>query len=324
MHRSYADHEHDHHQERRPGGRLGLGGWLSLLPWLLVVYAATGFYSVQPNEQAVVRRCGRMLVELRQPGLHFGFPWGIDQVTRLKMLEAKRVSVGVGLADRSLGRLADPLQAESLTGDRNLILVSAVVQYRIADARAYLFHNADVPALVASTTTACLTSIIASMKVDDILTVERIAIQNQVLQAAQARLDRAGAGVQIAAVSLESAAPPQEVAESFRDVTSAREDRQKAINEAQGYANRLIPQARGEAQRTLLEAEAYGDEVTEKARGDAERFRRVAAQLGSGRELTVKRLVIEAMEDILPRLNKVILDPDARQRLDLGIFDSKP
>lgn len=321
MHRSYHDLKPD---PVPPNPRRTVRGWLAVWPWLLLAYVATGIYTVQPNEQAVVRRCGRMLPELRQPGLHFGLPWGIDQVTRLKMQEAKRVSVGVALSDRSMGRLTDPLQAECLTGDRNLILVAAVVQYRIADPKAYLFHVADVPALVADSVSACLSSVIASMGVDDVMTVERIAIQNTVLQTTQARLDKYQSGVQLVAVSLEAVAPPQEVAEAFRDVTSAREDKQKAINEAHGYANRLLPQARGEAHRLLLEAEGFRDEVMAKARGDAERFARVAAQLGTGRELTIKRLILETMEEVLPRLHKVIVEPKADPRLDLGVFDTRP
>jgi len=298
--------------------------WRRLIAALGLAYLATGFYAVQPAEQAVVRRCGAMLPELQGPGLHLGLPYGIDQVTRVRMQELKRVGVGVGLAERTLGRGATPQQAECLTGDRNLILVSAVVQYRVADARAYLFRAADVPALVGGAATACLSSVISSMKVDDILTVQRVAIQNDVLRAAQEALNRYGAGVQVTAVSLEGVTPPQEVAEAFRDVTSAREDRQRAINEAQGYANRLIPQARGEGQRLVLESQGYADEAAQKARGDADRFLQMAARLGDNRAITEKRLILETLEEVLPRLNKVVLDPGARRRLDLGILEGAP
>jgi membrane protease subunit HflK len=285
------------------------------------VYVVTGFYSIQPNEQAVVRRCGEMLPELSGPGLHFGFPYGIDQVTRVRMAELKRVSVCADLTERTLGRGAAPQQAECLTGDRNLLTASAVVQYRVVDARAFLFRAADVPGATSGAATSALSSVIASMKVDDILTIERVAIQNTVMRATQETLNRYGLGVQVTAVTLEGVAPPQEVAEAFRDVTAAREDRARALNEAQGYANRLLPQARGEAQRTVLEAQGFADEVVQKARGDADRFLQVIVQLGANRALTEKRLILETMEEVLPRLNKVVLDHGTRQELDLGILE---
>jgi len=307
--------------DRAPPGRRR--GWLLIAAGLVLACAATGVYTVEPNEQAVVRRCGRMLPDLRGPGLHVGLPYGLDEVTRVRTAELKRVTAGAGALDRSLGRAAAPQQAENLTGDRNLLVVSAVVQYRVADARAYLFQAADVPALVEDLAASALASILTAMKVDDILTVERVAIQNAVQQAAQAALDRHGAGVQVTAVTLQIAAPPPEVAEAFRDVTIAREDRQRAVNEAQGYANRLLPQARGEAQRILLEAQGYAEETATKARGDADRFRQVAARLTADRQVTARRLVLEMAEEVLPRLVKIILDPPARPGLDLGIIEGK-
>lgn len=295
--------------------------WLALLPWLAVAYAATGFYTVKPNERAVVRRCGRALPDLRLPGLHFGFPYGIDSVTRIRVFEHKRIGVGVTLTERSVGRLAEPARAECLTGDRNLIVLSAVVQYRIADPEAYLFSITDVPGLVGNVTSGELASVVSSMKVDDVLTVQRIAIQNEVMRSTQAKLNRYAAGVEVTSVSLEEVAAPQEVSDAFRDVTAAREDRQRAVNEAQGYANRLLPQARGEAQRALLEAEAYRTQVVEAAGGDADRFKRIQAKLADNRRLTVLRLILETMERVLPRLNKIVLDDDPGG-VDLGIIEA--
>ena len=297
--------------------------WWALLPWLAVAYAATGFYAVQPNEVAVVRRCGRLLPERRKPGLHFGFPYGIDRVDRLKILERKRVAVGTSLAERDLGRRVEPQQAECLTGDRNLILVSAIVQYQIERPEDYLVNVAGVPEVVRNAAGSALAGVVSSMKVDDVLTVERIAIQNEVRRATQTALDRYGAGVRVTSISLEGVTPPQEVAEAFRDVTSAREDRQRAVSEAQGYANRTLPQARGEAHQIRLEAEGYADEVVQKARGDVDRFAQMQAQLSPGnRRLTEKRLILETMERVLPRLNKVVVDSGTGDALDLGLIEA--
>jgi membrane protease subunit HflK len=326
-------HPHRHHDAFRWGRFL-----LMLLPWLAAAYLATGIYSVQPNQRAVVRRCGRLVPQIQPPGLHVGFPYGIDRVTKVKMYELKRVGVWKTLTERVVGRQSEPRQAESLTGDRNLILVSAVVQYEISDPGAYLFHvsdapsassiNAGVDALIEHLAAAALSSAITSMKVDDILTVERVAIQQKVRQALQAWIDRQhpahAIGVRIVSVTLEDVAPPQEVADAFRDVTGARADGQRAINEAESYANVLHEQARGEAERIAMDAAGYASQATEKARGEAERFTKVAAQLDVGRELTVRRLILETMEEVLPRLRKIVLDARAGSRVDLGLFEEEP
>ena len=296
--------------------------WVALVPWLVAAYALTGFYTVGTDERAIVRRCGKALDPLQLPGLHFGFPYGVDRVTRLKVFQPKRAGVGASLAERSLGRRVEPQQAEWLTADHNLIVLSAVVQYRIADPRQYVFRVADVDTLVSNVAAGALTSVVASMEVDDVLTVERVAIQEEVRRAAQEVLGRYEAGVEVTSVSLEGATPPQEVADAFRDVTAARGDAERTVNEAQGYASRRVPEARGEAQRLLIDAEAYGDEIVEKARGDAERFTSMARELSENRKLTTKRLTLESLEKVLPRLKKIVLDGQATGAVDLGIIEA--
>ena len=262
MHRrATPDHDHPHghehpHGHARPGWRPNV--WLFLLA-ALAAWAATGIYMVQPNQRAVVWRCGRILPEPTLPGIHCGLPWPIDRVTRLKVYEQKRVGIGLSLDDRNLGRVVDPRRAECLAGDRNLIAISAIVQYDILDAKAYLVRTADVPLAIENLATAELSAAIAARDVDDILTLGRLEIQQQVLAALKKRLaqwedEGRGLGVQINAVTLETVRPPQEVDEAFRDVISAREDQQRAVNEARGFAAALIPSARGEAERIRLEA----------------------------------------------------------------------
>ena len=310
MHRrATPDHHHDHehaHGHARPGWRPNL--WLWTLA-ALAAWAATGIYVVQPNERAVVWRCGRILPEPSLPGIHCGLPWGIDRVTRLKVNEQKRVGIGLSLEDRNLGRAVDPRRAECLAGDRNLIAISAIVQYDILDAKAYLIRTADVSLAIENLATAELSAAIACRDVDDILTLGRLEIQQQVLAALKARLaqwegEGRGLGVQINSVTLETVRPPQEVDEAFRDVISAREDRQRVVNEAQGFAAALLPSARGEAERIRLEAQGSAAETIERARGEADRFNRIVAQLASGREVTAERLILETLEEVLPRIEE--------------------
>jgi len=295
-----------------------------LLAWAAVGYVATGFYTVGPNERAVVRRCGRRLPRLQSPGLHFGFPFGIDRITRVKPSEPKQVGVRASLVDRALGRETAVLQAECLTGDRNLILVPAIVQYQIKDSEAYVLKTMDVAALVRNVTGSEISSVISSMTVDDVLTVQRRAVAEKAKERAQAKLDRYGAGVTVTAVSLQRMRPPPEVEEAFRDVHNARADRQRAIGEADGYAKRELPRARGQARKIRYEAEAYCDRIVKEARSKADSFRKVAAEFADSRELTTRRLILETMEDVLPRLNKIILGDKMSESLDLGLIEERP
>jgi membrane protease subunit HflK len=332
MHRAY------HPTPHRPRRRFR---WWRLLPWLAAAYALTGFYSVQPNERAAVRRCGRVLPQVRAPGLHFGFPYGIDRVTKVRVLEQKQVGVGmsrlssnagsdsgegqsgVGINQwsRALGRQLQPQQAECLTGDNNVILLSANVQYQIEDVHRYLFGTTNVPVLVENAVAGALCETVSAMNVDDVLTTRRGAIQTEVKRQAQETLVRYEAGVRITSVLLdERTEPPQEVADAFRDVTAAREDRQRAVNEAQGYAARLSQRADADADSILQQAEAFAQKTTLLAQSGAERFRLLQAELADGRELTVRRLILETMEEILPRMKKIVADRESAESVDLGIM----
>jgi len=330
MHRRATPDHHHEHEHRHPHGHAG-GGWRGAACFLalvsLVVWAASGVYIVQPNERAVVWRFGRMLPDMSSPGIHVGLPYGLDCVSRLKIFEQKRVGVGRGLEEGDLGRVADPRRAESLVGDRNLIEVSAVVQYEIVDAKGYLTRTGDVPVAIENMAAAELSSQVAARSVDDVLTTGRAEIQQDVLAALKEQLarlenDGLGIGVQINSVTLNAVQPPREVETAFRDVAAAREDRQRAINEAQGYAAALLPAARGEAERIRFEAAGAAAEVTEKARGEADRFHRMLAELAGGRELTMRRLVLETMEEVLPRLKKIVVDERPGKPVDLGILDT--
>jgi membrane protease subunit HflK len=320
----HHDHDHSHHHVAWPRRRIAC----VLAIVAVVIWSVSGIYVIQPNERAVVWRCGRILPDVSMPGIHFGLPYGLDRVSRVKMFEQKRVGIGSGLDDRNRGRTAEPRRAECLAGDRNLIEVSAVVQYEIVDAKEYLVRASDVPATIENLATAELSSQVASRAVDDIFTTGRADIQLHVLTALKERLgqlerDGLGIGVQVNAVTLDLDQPPQEVEPAFRDVVAAREDRQRAINEAEGYAAALLPSARGEADRVRREAEGAAAEATEKARGEADRFDRMLTQLTSGRELTIQRLVLETLEEVLPRLKKIVVDERSGKPIDLGILEDQ-
>ena len=319
MHRAY-------HPSPRPHVHKRPVRWWRFLPWLLAAYLATGVYSVKPNERAVVQRCGKALPRMRAPGLHVGLPYGIDRISRVRVLEKKRVSIGTSQSERLIGRRALPRESEHLTGDKNLIVVSATVQYEVdaPEVESYLFNVADVPALVRDVAASRLSEKISSMQVDDVLTAGRHEIQLWVKDKAQDDLDAYDSGVKLTSVLLnEDLQPPQEVAEAFRDVIAAREDRHRAINEATGYANRLKEQADADADSLTQEAQGFAAEIKLMADGDAARFSQRAEQLGDNRALTVKRLIIETLEEVLPRVKKIILDKSTAESVELGIIEAE-
>ncbi len=319
MHRTYEDKRT---LVRKKGAGAKIRGWLfRALPWGIVVYLATGFYVVQPNERAVVRRFGRAIPGVVGPGLHWGLPVPLDRVDRLRVFEHKRVPIGGLLMERSLGRRIQPQELECLTGDYNLILLSGIAQYRIRDCHAYLFACVDVPQTVAMVTTSVFCELMSRSGVDSVLTVDRLTLQSSAQRTVQEILDQYGLGVEIMSISLEGLSPPAEVANAFREVTAAREDAQRLVNEAQSYANSLLPKARGEADRLLQEAESHGNEILARAQGNRDRFLQMVGELGTNRAANLRRLYWESLERILPRLRKIVLDRETSEQAGLSLIE---
>lgn len=284
---------------------------------LATLWVASGLYLVGPDQQAVETLAGRVVSPRVMPGLHYALPWPIESVTKLKVRQLQRLVVGGDLPDGVLGRTL-PARSQFLTGDQNLILLRAVVQYSVGTPADFLFRSENPVQLVGATVEAELARRVARRTVDAVLTTERVAIQNEVRTAAQKLLNDYRAGVLLSTVSIESAAPPPEAAEAFRDVASARADTSRIVSQAQGFANDLIPRARGQAQQLLEEAAGYRQRKIDEATGDASRFNQVAAEYHRAAQVTRRRLYLEAMEEVLPRIRKLIVDPAGN--LDLTII----
>lgn len=295
---------------RRPRRLVLVGG--ALLVWL-----ATGVYIVSADQQAVVTRFGKVVEPRVMPGIHLALPWPIDRVTKLKVRQLQRLVIGGDLADAVLGR-TDPLASQFLTGDQNLIHMRVVVQYSVGVPADYLFRASDVARVIGAAVEAELAHRVAGRGVDAVLTTEKAAIQEEVRGAAQKLLNDYGLGVLLAGVNIESVAPPAEAADAFRDVAGARADAARIINEAQGYANDILPRARGEAQQLLEAAQAYKLRKINQARGDAARFTQVAAEYARASAVNAHRLYVEAMEQILPKIRKLVVDKSGN--LDLTII----
>lgn len=272
--------------------------WRAFLPTALTVlsllYLGSGLYIVQPGEQAVLRRFGSVLPGEVGPGLHYRLPWPIDRVDVISVTSIRRAET-----DRAL----------MLTGDENLINVRLSVHYQVEDPVAYLFRVTEADSLVASAAEAAVRQVIAEEAVDKILTVDKAEIQRRTATIAEATLDTYETGLRIVDVQLLESSPPEAVADAFRDVASAREDKQTLVNEALAYQNEIIPTARGEAATTTNTARAYAAEKLNRAKGEAARFIAQQTAHDDRPEITHIRLYLEAIEKVLPGVKKFILDP---------------
>ena len=277
---------------------------------LLMLYVLSGIYVVQPNEQGVVRRFGRVVNDGVMPGMHYHLPWPFERVNRPKTLQVKVMSVGFRMVDRIKGLSPQPEETQMLTGDENIINVQMIMQYRVENPRAYLFALETPHWLVRKAAEACLTEIIGSMGVDQVLTTDKLVIQERLKEEAQAILDQYSCGLRIAGAYFQDISPPEEVAFAFRDVASAREDRSRLVNEAQGYRNEKLPQVRGQAQKMIQEAEAYRTERVNRAQGEADRFLSLLREYRKSQGVTEIRLYVEAMEKISPKIRKYVLDKE--------------
>ncbi len=290
---------------------LGLLGGL----WLL-----TGVYIVQVDEQAVVRRFGKVVADRVPPGLHIGLPWGVDRVNRLKVREQKRLNIGFEAADQTLNR-GGAANGECFTGDQNLVNVELLVQFTIDNPRAYLFSAADTTRVLQQAAEAAVATTVAERPVDALLTIGKLEAQDAVRLRTQQASDAYGLGLTITAVNIAGVNPPLAVADAFREVASARADRDRLIQEARSYANATLPAAQGEAARLREEAIGYRDAAILKAQGDAARFSQAYNAYRRAPGVSNTRLYFEAMEHILPRLKVISVDrAGKRNPVDLNLL----
>jgi membrane protease subunit HflK len=292
---------------------------------LAALYLLSGIYVVRANEQAVVRRFGRVVADRVPPGPHYRLPFPIDRVDRLKVREQKVIRVGFDGPDSVLGVRPARVQTEFVTGDQNLVNIELLVQYVIRDPAAYLFAAREATQLIQLAAESALAETVAQRDVDALLTTGKIEVQGRLRQEAQRIVDSygggpSGVGVDITAINISRIAPPAEVQEAFRKVADAREDRSRLVNQAEGYANDLLPKARGDAAKNLEDATGYRERKVLEARGDAERFIRAYEAYQHSKDVTSARLYLEAMEEILPKLKTVFVDHNGGSSpIDLSI-----
>jgi modulator of FtsH protease HflK len=284
-------------------------------------YLATGVFTVAADEQAVVRRFGRVTARLG-PGLHYRLPWPVDRVDVLKTTTVMKTGVGFSLPD---GEATSVTGMEILTGDTNIVSVAIAIQFVIANPAAYLFEVETPAVLIGHAAESVLTETVVGMPVDEVLTTGRLAIQERVKSGTQAILDRYVSGIQLTSASIMTITLDSAVAQAFQDVVSASADRENKINEARTYANTILPKARGEAQSLVLAAQGYREQRVAEAVGNSARFLELLAEYSKAPEITRSRLYLEAMEKILPKVKKYVIDSEqGRQPLNLPLSPPRP
>ncbi len=273
---------------------------------LLIVWIIPGtFYFVEPDEEGVVVTFGKFS-RITTPGMHFKFPSPIEHASTPRVKKIRRAEIGFRTTQGG-GIQKVPAESLMLTGDQNIVDINLVVQYKVMDSVAYLFNVKRVHKLVRSTTETVVRGIVGSRKIDEALTTGKSVIQIAAQEQIQALLNKYKSGVQIVTIQLQDVHPPEQVASAFKDVVSAREDKERMINEAQGYRNSVIPEARGQAAQIIRASEAYREEKVSMAQGDGERFNLQYKEYKKAPQITRKRLYLETMEEILPSMEKFIM-----------------
>lgn len=312
-----------HLRQNRHLGKIVAGTALGL-------YLLSGTYLVSSGEAAVVTRFGKVVQPRVTPGLRWRLPWPIEATQTVNVAQVRREGIGVTFPGHS-AQLHPPEDIQLLTGDENLLAAKAIVQYRVKEPVDYLFrvdYNEDP--LLRATIKAALTELAGGLQVDALLTSGRTEFQQRARDQVQQRLDAYQSGLEVVSIDLQEISPPGDVAQAFRDVSSAAEEKNKLINDAQGYANSVLPQARGEVQKRLREAEGYKADVVNRAGGEAQRFADVVAQYQRdaqifGPQTTRYRLYVETMEKILPKAKKYIVEPGpGGEQVNLRLLEQLP
>lgn len=317
--------------------------------FIVAVYLLSGVYTVKPGEVAVSTIFGKKVRQSIGEGLHYRLPWPFEAIEKVNISEIRRIDVGVtpsedallfpkkGLSElqpktgghaghgvqippadtsKATASISSAAKNQYFTGDENILEIRMNIQYQIKDASDYLFSMNSPDSLVPVAARAAVTEFFGQMPVEDLLTVAKSQIQKRIAQRAQNMLDGYGAGLYIVHVNLQEVNPPKEVAQAFRDVASAKEEREEMINKAQGYWNTVIPEARGNAHTLTSNAEGYREEIINQAGGDAQKFSAMLSEYRRAKTVTEYRLYLETIEKILAKAKKFVVD-SKKERVNL-------
>ncbi len=289
----------------KTGPAFGVVALAGVLFWL-----ATGFYIVQEGQSSLVLRFGEYRTTT-SAGFQWRLPYPFESHEIVNLSQIRQITVGVrGGGAASRGR--DSLM---LTKDENMVDLQFAVQYRIGNAKDYLFNNVSTDDIVAQAAETVMREIVGRSMSDTVLYENKEGIAREALSAIQAIADRYGSGLSIVDVTIQNAQPPEEVQAAFSDAIKAGQDAERLKNEGQAYANDVIPRARGSAERLIQEAEAYKERVIATATGDADRFRKIVVEYNKAPAVTRERLYLEAMQQVFTNVSKVMVDSKSNSNL---------
>lgn len=283
----------------KPGGKKSGGsGILWLVPVLVVIWLLTGFYRVDSAERAVVLRFGAYQTTAG-PGLHWHLPWPMANADLVNVAQVRSF----------------PYSNEMLTADENIIQVGIAVQYIVDNPYKFLFNVRQPNRTLGEVAEAAIRQVVGKNKMNYILGKGQSEVAAATKQKMQSVLDRYNAGLKVLSVNLQKDQPPREVQDAFDDVNKAREDKQRLQNEAQAYANSVVPKAQGKASHIVQSAEAYKAQVVAEAQGRTSRFDAVLAQYKKAPKVTRERLYIDGISDVLQNTHKIVIDPSTKGSL---------
>ena len=296
-----------------PGGNLGGRGLALIFLGVLALWGFSGFFRVEPDELGVVLRFGKEVREV-QPGLNYHLPYPIETVLTPKALRVNKIDIGMRAVDdiRRGGTTVRDVPEESLmlTGDENIVDVDFSVLWKVKPTGVgeFLFNIQNPEGTVKAVAESAMREVIGRSEIQPILTGARQTIETAVQDLMQKTLDHYGAGVVVQQVQLQKVDPPAQVIDAFRDVQAARADLERAVNEAQTYANRVVPEARGRVAQITQAAEAYKSQTVAEATGQTSRFLNIYEQYKKAPAVTRERMYLETMERVLGGTDKIILD----------------
>jgi len=288
---------------------------------ILVLWLFTGVYSVGPDEVGVVRTFGKFS-RVAQSGLNWHFPLPIETVNTPKVTQVKRIEMGFRTLKNGQYRRVEK-ESLMLTGDENIVDAQMIVQYKIKDPVAYLFNIVGPELTVREAAEASLRTVVGRNKIDETLTTGKFTIQEETKEQLSAILDKYESGIHVVAVQLQDVSPPKEVMGAFKDVASAKEDKNRMVNQAEGYRNDVIPKARGEAESMIRDAEGFKQSRIKRSEGDAAKFTTVLKEYRKAKSITEKRLYLETMQKVLPGVEKFIV-PDKESGGLLNLLNLNP
>lgn len=301
---------------------------LAFLAVFLLIAVTSSFYSIGPDEVGVIRRFGKYTATT-SPGLHWKLPFNIDKLNKVKVTYVYKEEFGFRTLQAGVNTRYAPSQnyldeSAMLTGDLNVIIVEWIVQFKIKDPVKLLFNIRGPRETVRDISEAVMREVVGDYSVSEVLTSERLEINQKVQEQLQDILDSYGSGIEIVTVKLQDVNPPDQVKPSFNEVNQAKQEKEKVINEAWEAFNKVIPRAKGEAEKTIRESEGYALKRVNTARGDADKFIATWNAYKEAKEVTRRRLYLETMTKILPSAGRIyIVDPEEKGILPLLRLEKK-